>query len=93
MSMATIHITQEEATRDLTNLLLRVRSGDSFVIEDGAEPAAVLQLAPPRKLTFAERLDLLSMRGKATRMDEDFAQDVREAINTHRDPLDSTLWD
>ena len=45
MSMATIHISEADALRDLPGVLARVRAGAEVVIEDPASPAVVLRTA------------------------------------------------
>ena len=90
--MATIHISQAEAERDLAGLLARVDEHTSFVIENGAEPVAVLQSARINPLTFAERLAKLPSDTEAV-MDESFARDVESGIKAFRDPIDSSLFD
>jgi antitoxin (DNA-binding transcriptional repressor) of toxin-antitoxin stability system len=90
--MATIHISQAEAERDLSSLLARIDEDTTFLIENGSEPVAVLQAAPPRKLTLRERIELLPTRSDA-KMDDSFAHDVQAGIDSHRAPLDRTLWD
>jgi antitoxin (DNA-binding transcriptional repressor) of toxin-antitoxin stability system len=40
--MAVIHISEAEAARDFAGLLARVRAGAEIVIENGAQPVAVL---------------------------------------------------
>ncbi len=90
--MATIHISQAEAERDFSGLLERLDENTSFIIENGPLPGALLQAAPPRKLSLRERIAMLPADSQA-RMDHDFARDVHAGIDSHREPLDATLWD
>jgi hypothetical protein len=90
--MATIHISDVDAARDFAALLAHVRSGADVVIESGTSPVAVLRAPVPPRRTIEEVLALLP-DGPATRMGEDFAQDVEEAISFHREPLDTPEWD
>lgn len=90
--MATIHISQAEAERDLSSLIARIDENTTFLIENGSEPVAVLQAAPPRKLSLRERIALLPDRPDIV-MDEDWPDDLDEAIARHRAPLDRSLWD
>jgi antitoxin (DNA-binding transcriptional repressor) of toxin-antitoxin stability system len=90
--MATIHISQAEAERDLSGLIARVDENTSFLIENGSEPVAVLQAAPPRKLSLRERIALLSKEDAAV-IDDDWPSDLDAAIERHRAPLDRKLWE
>ena len=56
--MATVHITESEAVRDLPALLARVRSGEEIVIETEASPAVVLRVAAsePRGRLLSESI-------------------------------------
>jgi antitoxin (DNA-binding transcriptional repressor) of toxin-antitoxin stability system len=90
--MATIHISQAEAERDLSDLIARVDKDTSFLIENGSEPVAVLQAAPPRKLSFEERLALLPEDSEGV-IDDQWSADLDEALERHRAPLDRNLWD
>lgn len=90
--MVTIHIPQDEAERDISALLARVDENTTFLIENGSQPVAVLQAAPRRKLAFDERIALLQQQQLALQ-DDTFAYDVAAAVDRHRDPLDSSMWD
>jgi hypothetical protein len=90
--MATIHISLDEVERNFQALLAQLDENTCFLIENGNGPVALLQPPPPRKLSFRERIDLLPKDSGAV-MDEDFARDVQAGIDSHREPLDRTLWD
>jgi antitoxin (DNA-binding transcriptional repressor) of toxin-antitoxin stability system len=84
--MATIHISEAEAARDLAGLVDRVRRGDEVAIERDDKVVALLRDADaefkPRSLkeslAIAEALE--RERGYPAVMDEDFAADMREII-------------
>ena len=91
--MATIHISEAEATRDLAGLLARVRARAEVVIDDGAHPAVVLRVAqepPVRRLTDSLRR-ARENRSTAT-LDGSFAGDLEAVISSHTEPLQSS-WD
>jgi hypothetical protein len=90
--MATIHISQAEAERDLHGILARLDDETSFVIEEDSRAIAVIQAPPARRLSFRERIALLPKNSPAV-MDDDFARDVQAGIEAHRDPIDSSLFD
>ena len=92
MGMATIHISETEAVRDLAGLLARVRAGAEVVIENGTHPVAVLHTAAPPRRSIEECIALLPEDSSAV-IDEDFARDVAEAVAAHREPLNPPAWD
>lgn len=90
--MATFHISETEAARDFAGLLARVRAGAEVVIEEDSRPVAVLRSPDPPRRTIEECVALLPEDSTLT-MGEDFARDVEEAINSHRESLDPPPWD
>jgi antitoxin (DNA-binding transcriptional repressor) of toxin-antitoxin stability system len=90
--MATIHISEAEAIRDIKGLLARAYLGEEIVIESGAYPTAVLRAAAPPRRSIEECIALLPADSPAT-IDEDFAGDVAAAIAAHREPLNPPAWD
>jgi antitoxin (DNA-binding transcriptional repressor) of toxin-antitoxin stability system len=90
--MATIHISEADAVRDLAGLLAHVRLGTEIVIENGTSPAAVLRMAAPPRRSIEECIALLPADSPAT-IDEDLASEVATAIATHREPLNPPAWD
>lgn len=88
----TIHISQAEAERDISSLLARVDENTTFLIENGSQPVAVIQAAPPKKLSLRERIALLPERPGVV-IDADWPADLDEAIERHRAPLDRSLWE
>lgn len=92
MNMATIHISEAEAARDFAGLLARVRAGAEIVIESDAHPVAVIHMPAPPRRSIEECIALLPQESPAT-IDEDFARDVRDAVDSHREPLNPPAWD
>ena len=90
--MATIHISETEAVRDLAGLLAHVRAGAEVVIENGTNPVAVLHTAAPPRRSIEECIALLPEDSPAV-IDADFARDVEEAVAAHREPLNPPAWD
>ena len=94
--MATIHISEAEAARDLPGLLARVRAGEEIIIESGTYPAAVLRAAAPPRRSISESIALAEARtrelGYKPVMDADFAADLEEIIR-NRKPRDTSAWD
>ncbi|OLD82470.1 MAG: hypothetical protein AUF67_04045 [Acidobacteria bacterium 13_1_20CM_58_21] len=63
-----------------------------IIIENDARPVAVLHPAEPVRRTISECIALLPEDSTAT-IDPDFAKDVEEAIESHREPLNPPAWD
>ncbi len=95
LSMATFHISEDEAARDFHGLMARVRAGDEVVID--ASPAiklSVVDKSPGRLLS--ESIAIAEARvkelGYEPRMDPEFAADLEEIIRSRR-PRDTSAWD
>jgi prevent-host-death family protein len=93
MSKRAIHVSEAEAANDFAALLERVRAGAEIIIEHGAEPVAVVHPAEPRVRLLSESLRLAREHGSTTTLDENFACDLEEVINSHREPLKPPVWD
>lgn len=89
--MPRLCITEEELARDLRGFLSKVREGVEVVVQDSAQtPVRLLRDSVGR--TFSEMLARIPKNSPA-RMDDSFAQDVLDAIESRREPLDSSKWD
>ena len=91
--MAQVHMTEAEAARDLHAVLERVRQGVEIVIEQDHRPVAVIKTPEFRGRDIDECIALLKAQGSHAIPDEDFAEDVRAAIDAHREPLNPPSWD
>jgi len=89
--MTTIHISQDEAKRDLNAVLARLNEDTIVLIEDGSRPVAMLQLPPRPELSFAEKLERLRMR--EVYPDDTFAEDLDAAIASRREAFDPSVLD
>jgi prevent-host-death family protein len=93
MAKLVIDISEAEATRDFASLLLRVRAGAEVVIKNGMQPVAVVRPAEPPVRRLSESLRLAREHGSTATLDENFAEHVEAAIETHREPLKPPAWD
>lgn len=94
MAKDVIHISKTEAASNFDSLLERVRSGAEIVIEHDARPLAVLRSAEPYVgRLLSESIALAEARGSTVTLDGDFARDLEEVINSHREPLKPPAWD
>jgi antitoxin (DNA-binding transcriptional repressor) of toxin-antitoxin stability system len=92
MADRVIHISEAEAASDFAGLLARVRAGAEVVIESGTLPVAVIHAPVPPRRSISECIALLPENSTAT-IDADFADDVKAAIESHREPLEPSAWD
>jgi antitoxin (DNA-binding transcriptional repressor) of toxin-antitoxin stability system len=95
MAKEVIHISEAEAaTTNVATLLAHVRAGAEVVIENDARPVAVLRSAEaqPGRL-LSESIALAEAHGSTVTLDGDFARDLEEIINSHREPLNPPAWD
>jgi antitoxin (DNA-binding transcriptional repressor) of toxin-antitoxin stability system len=90
--MEQLHMTEAELARDLHAVLEKVRHGAEVVIEQNSLAIAVLRAAEPRRRKLSEIAASLSKDSTAT-VDPDFAADVREFIDRHREPLSAPEWE
>jgi len=94
--MATFHIPEAEAIANFAALLDRVRAGEEVVIQNGAEPIAVLHQPTPTGRSIADtiaRMEAYSRElGHKPVLDADFAEDMEEIIR-NRKPADRSAWD
>jgi antitoxin (DNA-binding transcriptional repressor) of toxin-antitoxin stability system len=93
----TVHITEAELARDTHAVLSKVKEGTEFVVEQDNRPVAIIRVPqrPGRKIS--ESLALAKAYeeslGYAPVPDPDFAKDVQDAIDAHRQPLHPPSWD
>jgi len=93
----TVRITEAELARDVRAVLEKIERGNEVIIErEDHRPLAVMKQpqAVGRKISecialakaYEEKL------GYASVPDEDFAKDVQEGIDAHREPI-RNVWD
>jgi antitoxin (DNA-binding transcriptional repressor) of toxin-antitoxin stability system len=91
--MPQVHMSEAEVAKNFAAVLERVRQGVEVVIEQGARPVAVLKSTPRTGRLISECIALAKARGSTAVIDEDFAQDVEEAIRSHQEPWNPPSWD
>ena len=92
MAKPVIHISELEAASNFAALLARVRAGVEVIVEHNRQPVAVIHTPAPVARTISECIALLAEDSTAT-IDADFPGDVQAAIESHREPLDSSAWE
>lgn len=94
----TLRLTEAELARDIHAVLARVREeGLEVIVEQNHRPVAVIKTpqGPGRKLSecIAIAKAYEANLGYAPVPDPDFAADVQDAIDAHREPLSPPEWD
>ena len=91
--MAELHMTEAEVAKDFAAVLEKIRHGSEVIIEEDARPIAIIKPAPRTGRPISECIALAKARSGKAVMDDDFARDVEEAIQNHREPWDPPVWD
>lgn len=87
-----MHITEADLARNTASVLDRVQAGVEVIIDRDAMPVAVLRAARPRRRKLSEIAASLPERSVAT-LDPDFAADVQDFVDRHREPSNSRDWE
>jgi antitoxin (DNA-binding transcriptional repressor) of toxin-antitoxin stability system len=94
--MATIHISEADATTDFAGVMDRIREGAEVVIESGNNPVAIVSPPEIRHRSISESLSVArarnEQRGYAAVADDNFAADMQDIIQS-RQPADRSAWD
>lgn len=88
-----MRLSEAELARDLHSVLAKVQQGVEVVIEQDSHAVAVMKAPEVKGRRISEVIAALEASGANAVLDEDFAKDVDEAINAHREPLDSSSWE
>jgi len=87
-----LQMSEAELARDLHAVLEQVRQGTEVIVVQDSKPVAVIK--PPAKgRKISEVLAALEASGASAMVDEDFARDVEEAIQLHREPWNPPSWE
>ena len=84
--MSTVRITEAELARDVHAVLEKVQKGVEVIVEQNHRPVAVIKASPPAGRKISEVIAALEASGANAVLDEDFARDVEEAIQSYREP-------
>ena len=95
MAKNVIHISEKDAaTTNVATLLEHLRAGAEVIIEENARPVAVIRPAEPHPgRLLSESIALAEAHGSTVTLDGDFARDLEDIINSHREPLNPPAWD
>ncbi|HLJ18033.1 MAG TPA: hypothetical protein VKV15_26290 [Bryobacteraceae bacterium] len=93
MSKHVLRISDTEAASDFASVLAHVREGAEVVIEHDARPVAVIRPAESHVRLLSESLRLAREHGSTATLDGEFARDLEEIVDSHREPLIPPAWD
>jgi hypothetical protein len=91
--MAVLHITEAELARDMQAVLIKVQQGIEVIVERNAQPIAVMRAPAFRGRSIDECIAAVETHGSHTTLDDEFARDLEDIINNHREPLNPVEWD
>lgn len=93
----TVRITEAELARDIHAVLARVREGVEVIVARDHRPVAVIKTlqGPGRSLddAIATAEAFEAQLGYAPVPDQNFARDVQEFIDAHRESFEPPAWD
>jgi antitoxin (DNA-binding transcriptional repressor) of toxin-antitoxin stability system len=88
MTKREIRIPDVKAANDFPSVLELVQDGADVIIEhDGRAVAIVSSIEQRRGRLLSESINLAMSHGSTTTLDGDFAHDLEDIINSHREPL------
>ncbi len=93
----TLRISEAEFLRDARAILDKVERGDEVIVERADHSAVAVLKQPEWKFrsieeSIARAKAFEAKIGYAPVPDEDFARDVEEYVNSHREPI-RNVWD
>jgi antitoxin (DNA-binding transcriptional repressor) of toxin-antitoxin stability system len=86
IDMGMVRISEADLARDLHAVLAKVQQGIEVIVEQDHRPAAVIKPSQPAGRMISEVVSDLKSRGSTAVIDDDFALDVEEGIQAHRQP-------
>jgi hypothetical protein len=91
--MATLHMTESEAARDLHAVLVKVQQSGEVIVERDHRPVAVIRSPLVKGRLLSECIALAEARGTTAIPDEGFMQDVAEGIAERSKPWNQPSWE
>jgi hypothetical protein len=91
--MAVLHITEADLARDVPAVLEKIRQGAEFIVERNAQPVAIIKSPQFRGRPIDECIAMAKAHGSHATLDDEFAKDLDDIINSHREPLNPPAWD
>jgi hypothetical protein len=92
-NMAEIHLTEAELAKNLHGVLESVQHGTEVIVERDAQPVTVIRAPQFRGRPIDECIAMAKAHGSHATLDDEFAKDLDDLIQSHRDPLRQPEWD
>ena len=90
--MAQVHMSEAEVIKDIQAVLEKVRQGAEVIVEQGDRTVAIIKPVKGPGRPIEECIALAKAHETGATLDDDFAKDLEEIINS-RQPLDTSVWD
>ena len=92
-SMAQVHMSEAEVSKNFAAVLEKVRQGAEVVVEQDHRPVAVIR--PPQRSgrLISECIASAKASGSTVTLDGGFAADVEEGIRSRQQPWNPRSWD
>jgi hypothetical protein len=84
-------MSDSDVAKNFDDVLEKVRRGADVIVHHDRQAVAILHSLPPTARKISECMRLMSHSTAV--MDADFARDVQDAIDSHREPLEAPGWD
>jgi hypothetical protein len=91
--LAVLHITEAELARDVPAVLEMIRQGAEVIVDRNAQPVAVIKSPRFRGRPIDECIAMAKAHGSHATLDDEFAKDLDDIIDSHREPLNPPAWD
>jgi antitoxin (DNA-binding transcriptional repressor) of toxin-antitoxin stability system len=91
--MAELHMTEAEVAKNFEAVLDKIQRGAEVIVERDAKPVAVIKAPQFRGRAIDECITQAKVHGSHATLDEDFAKDLEDIINSRREPLNPPSWD
>ena len=91
--MAQLHMTEAEVAKDFAAVVEKIQQGAEVIVERDAQPVAIIKLPQFRGRPIDECIATATARGSHATLDEDFAKDLEDIVNSRREPLTPPSWD
>jgi len=92
--MASVRVSTKEAAYDFAGVLAKVREGAEIILQqDDADVAVIRSIGGRSGRPVAAILREARERNSTATLDDDFTQDLTEAITAQRTPWNPPSWD
>ncbi len=92
-SMVTVHMSENEVTKNFAVVLEKVRKGIEVVVEQDHHPVAVIRSPRRSGRAISECISSAKASGSRVTLDDGFARDVEEGIRGRQQPWNPPSWD